>query len=107
MEIAAAPDFGPFKRANARLETQCRDAERFGDMFNLVRGFGFAFSEEWIPFDLDAKTLGPELIGEQRGKIGRDDERTDAGLAAEQSKNVRHPRARFSRTPELLLGQPP
>ena len=103
MEVAVASGFGSFKRANAGLETQSRDAERFGDMFNLVRGFGFAFSEEWIPFDLDAKPLRSELVGEQRGKIGRDDERTDAALAEEQIKNVRHPRARFSRPPEFFL----
>src|SRR5437867_10547572 len=29
---------------------------------------GFAFSEEWISFDLDAKSLGSELVGEQRDR---------------------------------------
>ena len=61
-KIPIATNFGPFERANAGLETQRRDPERFGDMFHLVNSFGFTLSEKRIPLDLHAKALGSELI---------------------------------------------
>ena len=73
IEVAVASDLCSLKGPDAGLKPQFRDPQRFGDVFYLVGGFCFSLGEKRVPFDLYCKAFGPQLVGQQSGKVRRDD----------------------------------
>src|SRR4029453_425583 len=88
IEVAIAPDLGSLERPDTGLEPQFCNAQRFSDVSDLVRGFGFSRSDNRIPFVLYGKALGSQLVGQQRGKIRRNDKGADAPFAYEQIEKI-------------------
>jgi hypothetical protein len=54
---------------------------------------------------LYSKALASQLVGQQRGKICRNEKRADAPFAEEQIENIDHRRARLSHLAQLFLVQ--
>ena len=64
--------------------------KRFGDLSDFDGGLWFRARPKRIAFDLHAEAFGAQLVGEQRGKICRHDQRADASFAKEQIENIDH-----------------